>query len=370
MTSSKVYFQNLDILRFIAAFMVVIVHGYEAIRGWYGLPDFMHHKKWEYADNFIENFGFGVDIFFLISGFLITYLLLKEKEVTGKISFKDFYIRRTLRIWPLYYFIIALGPFLVKLTNSHPEPNYLANIFFVGNFNIIKTQTWIFPFAHYWSICIEEHFYLIWPFLIAFIPNKKLPVVFSFVIFTSIMFRLFMVQNGYNYYYFYLHTLSRFDVLAIGALFAYWYFTKPFQVNIPGTIRLLLYVLLILLSFVDHIHSYENTFNATIKKYFYIAIASIAIGSFLFGKNNKFAFKKRNILHYFGKISYGIYMYHNVLILVIVKNIMPPIHSSSQLVFTIILYVLCLVIPIISYELIEKPFLKLKSRFEIIKTNR
>jgi peptidoglycan/LPS O-acetylase OafA/YrhL len=375
---SHVYFQNLDVLRFIAAFMVVIAHGYEAIKGNFGLPkslqgEFPNQSStfWFYIENAIGNFGFGVDIFFLISGFLITYLLIKEKEVAGRISLKDFYIRRTLRIWPLYYFIIILGPLLVKWTGSTPEPNYLAQIFFVGNFNIIQTQQWVFPFAHYWSICVEEHFYLLWPFLVAFIPNKKLPAVFCTVIFTSILWRFYMsMNNHYNYYHFYLHTLSRLDVLAIGALLGYAHSQKPFEVNIPGYIRILIYLLIVLLFLTDHINSYNGVFNSTLKKYFYVTLTGLAIGSFLFGKNNVLAPEKRNIFHYFGKVSYGIYMYHNVLINIVLIKIMWPIHSINQGLFILIYVPLCLIIPVISYELMEKPFLKLKKRFEIIRTTR
>ena len=360
--------------------MVVIVHGYGAMSGWFGLPRFMRgdfphepNKVWYYFQNAIDNFGYGVDIFFLISGFLITYLLLKEKEVTGKISLKDFYIRRTLRIWPLYYFIIALGPWLVHWTNSQPPPNYLAQIFFVGNFEGIRTGEWIFPFAHYWSICIEEHFYLVWPFLVAFIPNKKLPLVFSTIILSSILFRFYLYMNSdFNYYYYYLHTLSRIDVLAVGAMFAYFHSIKPLKVNIPGTIRIMIYLMIIILFCTDHIHTYYSVIDVTLKKYLYLALISAAIGSFLFGTNNVLAPKKKNIFHYFGKVSYGIYMYHNVLINIIVLKVIFPMNlqHGKQALFMLIYFLSCLIVPIISYELIEKPFLKLKTRFEIIKTQR
>lgn len=375
---TRVYFQNLDILRFLAAMMVVVAHGYGSLVGWFGYAPFMQgdhprvqNKVWHYIDNLIGNFGFGVDVFFLISGFLITYLLLKEKEITGKISLKDFYIRRTLRIWPLYYFIIILGPWLVRWTHSTPAPNYLAQIFFVGNFAAIRTEDWIYPFAHYWSICVEEHFYLVWPFLVAFIPTKRLVAVFATILFASIAFRFYMfVTPGYNYYHFYLHTLSRIDVLAIGAMLAFFHWKKPFQVNIPGYVRMLMYVLLITLMCTDDIHSYDSEFNVTVKSYIYVGISTLAIGSFLFGQNNVLAPKKKNIFHYFGKVSYGIYMYHNVLIFIIIQKVMVPLGSTSHGLFTVVYLFLCLVIPVISYELIEKPFLKIKTRFEVIKTTR
>ena len=375
---TKVYFQNLDVLRFVAAFMIVITHWYGAMKGWFGLPKFMQgdfpfesNKVWSYFERAIDNFGYGVDIFFLISGFLITYLLLKEKEKYGRISLKDFYIRRTLRIWPLYYFLVAIGPFLVSWIQSSPKPNYLAQIFFVGNFDQIRTGQWIYPFSHFWSIHVEEHFYLIWPFLVAFIPNKRLPFIFSFVIFFSIVFRLFLFLNrDYNFYDFYLNTLSRLDVLAIGALFAYRHHQKPWVVNIPGPIRILIYALLIMLFCTDTFYIYLSVADVTFKKYFCLALATMGIGSFLFGTNNKLAPKKKNIFHYFGKVSYGMYMYNNILVNIVILKIMYPMNSSSPYLFTLIYFSLCLLVPVISYEIMEKPFLKLKKRFEIIKTSR
>jgi peptidoglycan/LPS O-acetylase OafA/YrhL len=375
----KVYFQNLDVLRFIAAFMIVIIHWYGAMKGWYGLPKLMRgnfpyeaNKTWSYVERAIDNFGYGVDIFFLISGFLITYLLLTEKEKNGRISLRDFYIRRTLRIWPLYYFLIAIGPFLVRWTHSTPQPNYLAQVFFVGNFDQIRTGQWIFPFSHFWSIHIEEHFYLVWPFLVAFIPTRRLPFVFSLVIFISIMFRLILYMlDNHNYYLFYLHSLSRLDVLAIGALLAWRHYKKPWVVNIPGPIRILIYALIVALFCTDVFYIYSSVTDVTFKKYFYLGLITLAMGSFLFGTNNKLAPKKKNIFHYFGKVSYGMYMYNNILVNVVIIKIMAPVlHSVSPVIFSMVYFPLCFIVPILSYELLEKPFLKLKSRFEIIKTSR
>src|ERR1700751_4992513 len=103
--------------------MVVIIHGFSAFRVWIGEPRILvsglqakeKNFLWDRMQCLFENLSFGVDIFFLISGFLITYLLLTEKEKFGTINVGKFYIRRALRIWPLYFFIILITPLLVKL---------------------------------------------------------------------------------------------------------------------------------------------------------------------------------------------------------------------------------------------------------------
>lgn len=123
------YIPHLDVLRLLAAMMIIMLHAYEAWVGWYGQVGLLSNGNFKtlssygsWVDQFIRNFGHGVDVFFLISGFLITYLLLAEKKAHETISIGKFLIRRTLRIWPLYFLIIAHRTYfglLVKRT--HPK---------------------------------------------------------------------------------------------------------------------------------------------------------------------------------------------------------------------------------------------------------
>ena len=101
---------NLDLIRFVAALMIIFLHAYEAWVGWFGQVGLLSNGTFKtlsysgtWIDQFIRNLGHGVDVFFLISGFLITYLLLEEKKAIGKISIWKFMVRRSLRIWPLYF---------------------------------------------------------------------------------------------------------------------------------------------------------------------------------------------------------------------------------------------------------------------------
>lgn len=175
---TKVHFHNLDILRLICALAVALAHSYEAYFSWIGVPYFLQNHAWlkPILDVFVGNMALGVTMFFIISGFLITYLLMLEKQQFKNINVGKFIIRRSLRIWPLYYLAIILGYFLV-VNGKFSHPNYLANLFFLNNFNAINTLQWQFPFAHFWSICVEEHFYLVWPLILFFIPVKRIWVV-------------------------------------------------------------------------------------------------------------------------------------------------------------------------------------------------
>ncbi len=373
--TNKIYFEHLDIIRFIAAFMIVILHSYEAWTGWYGEVGLLSNGTYEeltyngsFINQFLKNFGLGVDIFFLLSGFLITYILLEEKKRFNKIHIGFFMIRRTFRIWPLYFFLVALSPFLVNWVDSQP-PNYIANIFFVGNFEIISSETWTYPFSHFWSICIEEHFYLIWPFIIAFIPKRKLLGVFTIIIALSIGFRLYAFGH-IGWFGLFAHTLSRIDVLVIGAIGAYFYSEKPFTFQLSKIVRYTLLIILISSLTLEPVVEWNTSFLAGFKKFFYIGIIAILLLDFNFNPSFKHRLKPGSIIHYFGKISYGIYMYSNILILIVIKKVMWIYEIDNIYIFFGLNIGLSILLPIISYELFEKHFLKLNKKFRRIETKR
>ena len=125
--NGRIYFHNLDVVRFIAAIAVVFGHGFEAWSDYYvkfrQTPEFysdLFSGNFLYVSRFFSNMGIGVEVFFFISGFLITYILLAEKEKFGKISIPKFFVRRSLRIWPLYYLLIVLSPVIVSWMDKGP----------------------------------------------------------------------------------------------------------------------------------------------------------------------------------------------------------------------------------------------------------
>lgn len=375
------HFVQLDALRFMAAFIVVFVHAWEGWTGVHGIPKSLTGADgWSYEGwglrlhTLIHNMNFGVDMFFLISGFLITYLLLKEKSEKGKINIPAFFLRRALRIWPLYFFIIAICPLIVwwmQQTNAakYPDPEYAPVIFFYNNFRTITTETWQFPFAHFWSICVEEHFYLVWPFLVALVPMKKLPHLFVTVIVASIAFRGYAATHSFSWYDVYLNTLSRIDVLAIGGLAAWAHFHKPYSLNLPLYIRLLLYgVILWGLAYVD-LGEWNDLFETVWKKYVFVLLAGLAMMNYVFSPNSYLKWGPKHFINYLGRCCFGIYLWGNILLQIIIQKIILPYFPEAKwYVFWPVVIGLSLLIPVISYELIERPFLKLKSRFAIVKT--
>jgi peptidoglycan/LPS O-acetylase OafA/YrhL len=375
-----VFFPTLDVLRFIAAFGVVIAHGFNGMTDGFGNPSWLIkspdapqdlNMAGIYVHRLTNNFSIGVDLFFLISGFLITYLLIREKDKTGTINVPKFYIRRALRIWPLYFFLILCTPLLLNWLEVAPYKGYLWQATFMSNFRVISENAFEFPFAHFWSISVEEHFYLFWPLLLFFVPVRRMPVAFAAVIFASFLYRLYaMIYIDLEYFHFYLNTFARMDEMAVGGWIGWLYFQKKIELRIPGFVRFIAYAGLLIILALQHRFEYTNPIDPLFRKYIYIGFMLFVFADFLF--NTKFAAKmqKPGVLHYLGKISFGIYMYHNMLIAPIGMKIMPAIGSANKWIFASIYLLVTTLVAAISYELFEKRILKFKDKFTIIATRR
>ena len=206
MNRGIVHFKGLYALRFLAAFPIIIYH---ATAGF-------HASMTPTVKLFFQNLVIGVDLFFLISGFLIIYLLLLEKKDTGSIQMGKFYLRRILRIFPLYFLIVGLA-YLVYHP-GHPDVNFSKYLYFWGNFYTIELNNWPVGFlTPLWSICIEEHFYLIIPFLVLITPLRLVHWVLIGVIIASMVYRYAQVPTD-NWFTIYCHSLSRCDLMAVGGL--------------------------------------------------------------------------------------------------------------------------------------------------------
>lgn len=368
--SQRIHFDNLDALRFIAAYLIVLLHCFFGWKVKFGQPQFLNSLSPEWSSKLemvMHNFSFGVDIFFLISGFLITYLLLNEKEKTGKVDVIKFYIRRAFRIWPLYFFMILTAPLLAYFLNEQ-EPTYLYHFFFAGNFDLIENGPKSVATNHLWSICIEEHFYLICPLLIGLIPLKKLPQVLLFIIFISFIFRGFFLDYTSDYgMASYVHTLSRIDILALGSLFGYMFFHKQLKFNHPLPVRLIIYSVFIL-TFINTSYIESGTFFAdAVKKYAFAIPVAYWMGNFLFNPHAVFAGKRTSILNLFGKGSYGIYMFNPAIIFIVVC-LFEKYALQNYFLFLVLVHSILALATFLSYRFFELPFLSLKEKYAVIKS--
>lgn len=359
----KVFYKNLNSLRFIAA-ALVIIHHIEQYRWFNGLPHYFDHPV-------IILFGkLGVDIFFVLSGFLITSLLVIEKERFGRIAIKKFYMRRILRIWPLYFLVAALAFFVwphvpaLHITQM-PDPrdhfwkNLLLVVFFLPNVQLLLFRA--IPYqAQAWSIGVEEQFYLVWPFIANWAKDKlhfRKIVATLLIIYVLIKLALVGIPAITHKYEklddlaFYVSDIFQIDCMMIGALFGLFNFDDKWKKLLTGKLlQVVVYVVTIaLISF------------GTLFGYFYWEVYGLLFGLIIINLVNtdtsiiSLEFKW---MDYLGKISYSMYMIHVLMINCVIRFI-----THNPFLIYPLVFLFTIVVSIASYELFEKRFLHLKQSF-------
>ena len=184
MSQTAIYFQGLNGLRAIAALAVVVSHITLGLKE-FQLNPYILGIAQDGTPKGLMLAGYGVSIFFVLSGFLITYLLQAEKE-KGDIHIKKFYVRRILRIWPLYYLYLIIAVVCTLAYQQYFDVDILLfYIFYAANIPFIMGKT-IGLIAHYWSLGVEEQFYLFWPLV-----NQKLPDAFLIPVILGMIVLLF-----------------------------------------------------------------------------------------------------------------------------------------------------------------------------------
>ncbi len=372
--SAQTKLPGLNGLRAIAASLVLVTHVFQ-IAGEMG-------DTWA-AGFYHQHALLGtemVNLFFVISGFIITYILYKEKLDTGTISLYRFYIKRALRIWPLYFGIILIVFVLTRTTRLYeafPELNrngLLSLTFFVVTLHpfIFQVRTSVLP--HYWSLSVEEQFYIFWPPLFKFLSKKGVLIFCVFLISGIAVMRNI---NGYlNAHYSTqfpwakgLDTLfysSMFGSVAIGALGAWMLVHKSRWLFFLYNRYLQLSCwLVVLLMIVQPFHIRFIHFEVT-------AFVSLVLILNVTSNTKNLVHLDRQWLDNTGKISYGIYMFHWPLIPVIIylfkkSGFWDFSVSTMQIPLLIISYLLTWSLAWLSYRFVESRFLRLKPGPEPVK---
>jgi peptidoglycan/LPS O-acetylase OafA/YrhL len=359
----KRQFHTFDALRFLAFFKVFLLHVPIVAFSWF---------------NFIKaGGGIGVQFFFVLSGFLITYIILEEKQQTGTLNLKNFFVRRMLRIWPLYYLMVAVAyttPYIlqhilhISSSGEGYEPKLWVSMLFLENYQmmIAHDHANVSPLSVMWSLCIEEHFYIVWGFLLYFFAISRVP----FILLTAIV-----LAPICRYIYVTLDIptsdiLTNIDLFAYGAIPAFLLVRK-------GSV---------LESYIEQIEP--------LYKWCWIAITTLAVVWFsqfktdadyiiptsllgilfsgllfiILPQQSQFKIRNGNILARLGAFTYGLYMYHTLVI-----NLLKQLYIKADwdintgkgaVSFFGVALAGTIVISILSYYLFEKPFLKLKKYFQ------
>ncbi|MBL7768554.1 MAG: acyltransferase [Flavipsychrobacter sp.] len=345
------HYKELDGIRAIAALMVMFFHFFIDIQ----------------SDNWlllaIQKISIvgqtGVSLFFVLSGFLISRILLNTKNDDS--YFVNFYVRRSLRIFPLYFFFLVLFYFILPPLENKAIPPFSQQVYFWTYLqNLALTFNWNFAGpGHFWSLAVEEHFYLFWPFVIYFLNQHQIKRAVLIMIILACITRFVLLQNNLEVFYF---TFSRMDELSVGALLAI--LEREGKLIAANAYKLLIsFIAVFIPTVIIWIVSSGMAIDAIqIIKFVLLSFAFFSIIGFVISVKENHWLKnalKNIFLSYTGKISYGLYVYHPVCFYFIQTYF--PI--DSILVSMLVSFAFSYLVAGFSYRFFESRFLVLKDRF-------
>lgn len=367
----KLYFHNLDGLRFIAAFLVIL----------------SHCSTFRYAlDAKLSNAWFpmyagvgelGVKIFFVLSGFLITFLLLRERENTGRISVRSFYVRRVLRIWPLYFAVglagTILGPLLLARLGMGDDSRYIGlNLLFLLGFAVNLQNIWFFNrgiMEILWSVCVEEQFYLVWPWLVRWARDRwpgVLIACFALGLGSKVLLLAAFEPSKLRSDLIYYLPICKFDFFAAGGLAAaFWFWRERFSALIPLQkaplqIAIVALNLLIVLGVAKMPHAALLWADGLVYGWAFALLILVLVSP------TCPPWLETPIVRTAGRVSYGLYVFHPVIVQVLLRILnrrLPNTFWAWEIVFPLLVTLVTFAVAWLSYHLLEKHFLRLKLRF-------
>lgn len=335
---------------------------------------------------FYHNFGFtnyslfgwlGVDLFFVISGFLITEILIQSKGTDHFL--RNFYIRRVLRIFPLYFFTLLLFLVILPLLIRIPELDYyLDNQLWMW----LYLQNWLFilnpppddslMLAHLWSLAVEEQFYLVWPFVILLLktPSRMLLLSTGLLIMVIAVRFYLWVNRIESISYYNLYTFSRIDGICIGSMLAILHkINRNAIARYFTAIILFLAALNFLFYFFNHQYQYSYPYLAIVGYSTFAVLFALLVNEGITSDNLivKLLFENK-VMVFFGKISFSLYVFHLPLYLILSPKIAEwsgiYINWMPSNAFTsVVISIFACLLAWLSFYYIERRFLSLKRHF-------
>lgn len=357
----RFYLPELDGLRFFA-FLLVFIHHTQLF------------SEIPYL-SFLKTYGWiGVDLFFSLSGFLFTKLLIDEFEKTKTINFKKFYLRRIFRIWPIYFLFVGFSVSVYLLIGGKIDHYIALRIIGLLTFsdNLMAAFHGFDPVTftgHLWTISYEEQFYVVIPLLIFLLVRsgskiRLIMLISSFIILNAI--RFVFISGNFSFPAIWVLPITHFESIILGIVIGFGGFDSLLKNVKPLLIGLFGILLFFSLYFIPE---FDNTTYWLILGYLIVGIST----SLLLFAVLKSSFLKRilskKIFVFFGKRSYGLYVYHlfgNAVITYFTEYI--QILPSNALVSFVCSLLFTGTIAIVSYKFIEIPFLQLKQKFEVIRS--
>lgn len=355
MKEKAIYFPRLDNLRFFAFFLVFWQHGFASS---YTKPEWMNKEVFL---SLTYTGGMGVQIFFVLSGFLITFLLFKEKEKNGSINIRNFYLRRILRIWPVYYVVLLLGIFLLPTIASafHYCGSIVLDLLFLNNLNAEAVCN--SPNINIaWSVAIEEQFYLVWP-LLFFLFAKNIKFLLILCVGLLVASGIYTMNYPSEAYF---STLGNVLYLMTGCAGAIFHKEWGHQFQIEKWFGKSQIILVLLMTFV--LVFFKSVISLWVLPFVYLYFIVFSIQSEIHEN-------KLKPFTYLGKYTYGMYMYHPMLIIT-VKIVFDLVginyleNGLAHFIMACLSLLLTILLSIFSYEFLEKKILRLKNNYSTVQT--
>lgn len=357
--SKGFYRPELDVLRFLAFLLVFFDHASSGLRLTSAL-----------ATRFGEACKSGLPVFFLLSSYLITELLLREHRKTGTIHIKAFFVRRVLRIWPLYLFFVTAIYFAARMGHGFfPTQAFLAFLFISGNWYVYVHGFLQFGVGPLWSISVEEQYYLVWPFLVLLGAKRALKTAIVVVLLVSIAAMWYSGHHNLPFNKYWTNSLIQFQYFALGAVVALLLHDREFT---PSVSQRALFFGASIASFLSLVLFFPMAPGLHMDAFHllmgYAMMGVMSIGLFLGVYGMRLSSTCAPLI-YLGRISYGLYVFH-LLVLQATSSLLRHRGMDAtlprQFLGTAIALGITIAVAMASYRFLESPFLRLKSRFTFV----
>lgn len=365
--SSRFYRPELDALRFVAFFLVYSCHSLNFSTSSSPIGKFLC--------SIAIGGAFGVDLFFILSAYLITELFRREKVITGTIDITAFYARRILRIWPLYFSFIAIWFLAQKVTpTSFPTYALVAFLLLVGNWYRVATEahpTLNSPVGILWSVSVEEQFYLIWPLVVRFAKESWVVTIAAALCISSFVTQFALFRGGAIHLVVWFNSFSHGGAIGMGILSAMCLKGRAPRINkyVRG---MMFFGALALMGTANFVFHYGDTHTSVLNGMMAFGCGSVGAGvlffAFLGASQDGPMFLTENALLYLGRISYGLYVFHVAALDVVKYVLVREVGSCSPWLRAVVALLLTIGLACASYRWYEKPFLKLKYRFSKVES--